>query len=148
MQRMTGWIAVVGIMVLLVDAAVTQEFVSYNRRAQLYGYTLLALGFSLIMLQLALPTAAAPGGAVRLLACKPLRLVGRYSYGMYVFHLPLHVYFGSRLLHGLAGHVTTGVALVYTGAIVAVSFCAAAASYELYERHFLSLKGLLMPRPA
>jgi peptidoglycan/LPS O-acetylase OafA/YrhL len=148
LQRMRRWIAVAAVAVLLVDAAVTQVFVSYNPRSQLYGYTLLALGFALIVLLTALPTAGAPGVGTRLLAWKPLRLIGRYSYGMYVFHLPLHVYFGSSLLHRLAHHVTTGVALVYTVATIAGSFIAAAASYELYERHFLSLKRLLMPRPA
>jgi peptidoglycan/LPS O-acetylase OafA/YrhL len=146
LRRMKRWIAVAAFAVLLVDAAVTQEFASYNPRAQLYGYTLLALGFALIVLLLALP-AGAPGRAARVLAWKPLRLIGRYSYGMYVFHLPLHVYFGSRLLHGLADHVTTEVALVYTFAIIVTSFVAAALSYELYERHFLSLKRLLMPQP-
>jgi peptidoglycan/LPS O-acetylase OafA/YrhL len=147
LQRMTRWIAVAAVVVLLVDAAVTQEFASYNPRAQLYGYTLLALGFALLVLLAALPTGRGPGVGARLLGWKPLRLVGRYSYGMYVFHLPLHVYFGSRLLHRLADPVTTEIALVYTAAIIAASFIAAAASYELYERHFLGLKRLLMPSP-
>lgn len=148
LQGMTRWIAVTAVVVLLVDAAVTQEFASYSPRAQLYGYTLLALGFALLVLLAALPTGGGLEVGARLLAWKPLRLVGRYSYGMYVFHLPLHVYFGSRLLHWLADPVTTGIALLYTVAIVAASFIAAAVSYELYERHFLSLKRLLMPRPA
>jgi peptidoglycan/LPS O-acetylase OafA/YrhL len=141
----TAIMAAAGI-ILLADAALTQLFASFNPRAQAYGYTLLALGFALFVLLTALPGAGPTAVLARCLTWPPLRLVGRYSYGMYVFHLPLHVYVGTQVLHRLAASVTIPVALLYTVAIMVASYLLAAASYELYERPFLGMKRLLMPR--
>jgi peptidoglycan/LPS O-acetylase OafA/YrhL len=148
LAQMTPWIACAAVVVLLAETAYTRGFEMYGWRSQGAGYTLLSLGFALIMLLVALPTTGVLRGGMRLLAWAPLRLIGRYSYGMYVFHLPLHMYFGNLLLHRLVGNVTTGVGLIYSLAIIVASFAVAAASYELFERYFLRLKGNLMPRPA
>jgi peptidoglycan/LPS O-acetylase OafA/YrhL len=132
---------------LLLDAILTRGYVFYDSNAQSYGYTLLALGFALVVLVLSLPTAGWIAATARVLAWPPLRLIGRYSYGMYVFHLPLHVYCTNRLLHRLGVPITAPVAVAYSVVMVLLSFLLAAASYELYERHF-HLKARLMPRPA
>ena len=148
---------------LLLDAILTRGYVFYDPNAQSYGYTLLALGFALVILVLALPASGCPAShrwrfsgfpplrsgwiaaTARVLAWPPLRLVARYSYGMYVFHLPLHVYFTHKLLRG---PTTAPMAVAYSALVVLLSFLLAAASYELYERRFLSLKARLMPKPA
>jgi peptidoglycan/LPS O-acetylase OafA/YrhL len=65
---------------------------------------------------------------------------------MYVFHMPLHVFFGVAILHRLVGpHPTHAEAFAYITASVVVSFVAAALSYHLFERHFLRLKEKLLP---
>jgi peptidoglycan/LPS O-acetylase OafA/YrhL len=148
LEHATPWIATATATVLLAEAAYTHSFEMYGWRSQGAGYTLLSLGFALAVLLTALPAAGVLRGGLRLLAWAPLRLIGRYSYGMYMFHLPLHMFFGNLLLHRLVGKVTTGVGLIYSLAVVVGSFVAAAASYELFERHFLRLKGNLMPRSA
>ena len=148
LEHATPWIATATATVLLAEAAYTHGFEMYGWRSQGAGYTLLSLGFALAVLLTALPAAGVLRGGLRLLAWAPLRLIGRYSYGMYMFHLPLHMFFGNLLLHRLVGKVTTGVGLIYSLAVVVGSFVAAAASYELFERHFLRLKGNLMPRSA
>jgi peptidoglycan/LPS O-acetylase OafA/YrhL len=130
---------------LLLDAILTRGYVFYDHNAQSYGYTLLALGFALVVLVLALPTSGLIAATARVLAWPPLRLIARYSYGMYVFHLPLHVYFTHTLLHGPP---TAPVAIAYSALVVVLSFLLAAASYELYERRFLNLKARVMPKPA
>jgi peptidoglycan/LPS O-acetylase OafA/YrhL len=148
LRHMTRRIAAAALLVLLGDAAITRAFAVYDPRSQCYGYTLLAVGFALLVLLTAVPTTGALNGSLRMLTWRPLRLIGRYSYAMYVFHLPLHVYVGGPLLHRLVDHVTTRIALGYALIVIAASFLLAAASYELYERHFLRLKERLMPRPA
>lgn len=146
LENLVPWIAGAAVVTLLVDMVYTRGFEMYGWRPQGLGYTLLSLGFALVLLLVVLPTAGVLRTEMRLLAWAPLRLIGRYSYGMYVFHLPLHMFFGNVLLHRLVPKVTTGVGLIYSLAIIVVSFVVAAASYELFERHFLKLKGTLMPR--
>jgi peptidoglycan/LPS O-acetylase OafA/YrhL len=148
LRRMTGWLAAAGLAALLVDAPLTDGLTSFDPNAETYGYTLLALAFALIILVIALPTTGLLRGSSSWLAWSPLRLVGRYSYGMYIFHLPFHVYVGNSILHRLAPNVSNGVGLTYSLASIAVSFALAAVSYELYERRFLALKRLFMPRAA
>jgi peptidoglycan/LPS O-acetylase OafA/YrhL len=119
----------------------------YEVSTQSIGYTLLSAAFALILLLAALPTTGGLRAVMGLLASAPLRLIGRYSYGMYVFHLPLHTFFGIALLRSVVGVVTPTEALVYIVVLTAVSFGIAALSYELFERRFLRLKLHLMPQP-
>lgn len=128
---------------------VTHGYSAYDARSQSYGYTLLAAGFALCMLVAAVPATGLLRPIMRGLQWSPLRTVGRYSYAMYVFHLPLHVFFGGPLLQRVVGsHPTHAQAFVYILASMVVDFLAAAASYHLFERHFLRLKEKLMPRRA
>jgi peptidoglycan/LPS O-acetylase OafA/YrhL len=101
---------------------------------QLYGYTVIALGFALVLV-------GALDGS-RILASKPLRRVGMYSYAMYVFHVPLHLFVGLPIV---GADPSLPIALVYIVAMTAVTFGAAAVSYHFYERRFLLLKTRLAP---
>jgi peptidoglycan/LPS O-acetylase OafA/YrhL len=145
LERLAPWVAIAALSVLAAEMVYTGDFEMYGWRPQGLGYTLLSLGFALVVLLVAIPTAGVLREGIRVLAWAPLRLIGRYSYGMYVFHLPLHMLFGNLLLHRLFPQITTGVGLGYSLVIIVASFAAAAASYELYERRFLKLKGNLMP---
>jgi peptidoglycan/LPS O-acetylase OafA/YrhL len=141
-----GWVAA---LMLLATTVGTRGLAMYDVSTQTIGYTLLSAAFALILLIAALPTKGVTAAMVRVLASTPLRLIGRYSYGMYVFHMPLHVFWGLALLHRVtAGHVTPTDALVYILVMTVVTFCLAALSYELFERRFLRLKLHLMPKPA
>lgn len=95
-------------------------------------------------------------GAVVLLSLEPgrgwlargfqnpaLRFLGKYSYGLYVYHAILLWYFTeshveARLDALLGNHVLTMVAVAVGG--TAVSVAVAVLSYHLFEKHLLSLK--------
>jgi peptidoglycan/LPS O-acetylase OafA/YrhL len=109
---------------------------------------------SLPMILLGFPALAATFAGVVLLALKPggivnrigtlsaLRFVGRYSYGMYVYHILfwpaltwiqpwLQARLGSVMLGGLCF-----VLMMFVGTMLV-----AVASYEVYEKQWLRLKG-------
>src|SRR5262249_45278220 len=100
------------------------------------GYSLLALGFALVMIG-GLPPTALPA---RLLSMSWLRRVGTYSYGMYVFHAPLHLFVGLPLLARVAPSPGSAVGVAYVAVAALASFVAGALSYHLYERRFLAWK--------
>lgn len=138
--NVAGWLAVSTFVVTLLG---TSEFAMHDVRTQSIGYTTLSFAFALGILLTALPAAAVPATILRLLAWGPLRRVGRYSYGMYVLHLPLHVFCGAPLLYRLAPKPTSAIILGYTVAMMVATFVLAALSFELFERRFLKMKRLL-----
>jgi peptidoglycan/LPS O-acetylase OafA/YrhL len=147
LERRVAHVAVTAAIVLGGTFLLTRGFAAYDPRSQSFGYTTLALGFAGCLLVTAVPVRGLPGLVIHGLRWRPLRAVGRYSYGMYVFHMPLHVFFGVALLHHLVGlHPTHAAAFAYITAVVLVSFGIAALSYYYFERHFLKLKEKLLPR--
>ena len=108
---------------------------------QTFGYTALAIAFTALVLDLAL-TAAAPDGLARAFAWTPLRLAGTYSYGMYVFHTPLHLLFGVPAIARIADGAPVGLPLALGYFVVATltTSVVAVISYHLLERPFLRLK--------
>lgn len=107
-----------------------------------FGYTLIALGFAVLLIS-ALPRHGLPA---RVLAWAPLRRCGIYSYGMYVFYAPLHLFVGLPLLAKL-GAPTLAVAVAYVVGAIVVTFGLGALSWHAYERHFLAMKSRLAPLP-
>jgi peptidoglycan/LPS O-acetylase OafA/YrhL len=104
------------------------------------GYAALAFFFGAVLV---LALDAGPARLPRLLSARGLRFFGRYSYGLYVVHVPLIAlarlagvspdrFAGTRWeLPGLLGYVTL---------MAVASILAALASWHLYEKHFLKLK--------
>jgi peptidoglycan/LPS O-acetylase OafA/YrhL len=78
------------------------------------------------------------------------RMLGKYSYGLYVFHgiiaYELHERRGSLALGAWMGSHLLAM-LVQAALGMAGSLLVAAASYELMEKHFLELKRRFAPRP-
>lgn len=105
---------------------------------QVAGYTIIALGFAIVLVSALTSTA-------RLFTWAPLRTVGTYSYAMYVFYAPLHLLAGLPLLARVSAAPSVPLALVYGVAASLATFCLAALSYRFYERHFLALKPRLAP---
>ncbi len=112
------------------------------------GYTALALFFGALLV-LALDEGRSP--LPRLLSAPVLRFFGRYSYGLYVIHVPLIA------LARLAGITPNRVAgtrwefaglLVYVALMLAASILLALASWHLYEKPFLKLKSRFTYRPS
>jgi peptidoglycan/LPS O-acetylase OafA/YrhL len=138
-------IAAAAVVCLIVTAVVTRGFGMHEVGSQTVGYSVLSLTFTLGILLTVLPARGALGMLMEVLSSKPLRLIGRYSYGMYVLHLPLHVFFTGPLFHRLAPHPTAAESFAYAAIMTGVSFALAALSYELFERRFLKLKNKLTP---
>ncbi len=110
---------------------------------QTIGFTLLAILYGGI---LAVAVASPPDTvAGRLFADRFLSFLGRYSYAVYVFHLPVIFYMGRFFNAGgiprLAGSQLPGQ-LLFTTSAASVSLAAALVSWHLYEAQFLKLKAL------
>lgn len=80
---------------------------------------------------------------------KPMRTLGKYSYGLYVLHLIILAYIEKPLRDWLQQmHVGKGFTIALIGlAGFGSSLLAAVLSYQLYERHFLRLKRFFDYRP-
>lgn len=101
-------------------------------------YTALALcSVGLIGSALSIPSIGA------IFSWRPLRAVGKYSYGLYVYHLIIFTLLGWYIRSALQRHVFSGKALplLATGfLVILLSWIVSVLSYQLYERHFLRLK--------
>ena len=94
------------------------------------GYVLVGGAAALVVLDL---VAGGHSWLARVLAAAPLRFVGRISYGVYLYHLP--VYFAvEKLMPGEPLIVRLSLKLVMT-------FALAIPSFFLIEQRFLRLKG-------
>jgi peptidoglycan/LPS O-acetylase OafA/YrhL len=76
-----------------------------------------------------------------------LRTFGRYSYGMYVFHLPLYYLFDhlARTHLSLTFPLPGFQSLIYVGSLISVTYGVAWISYNVFEQRFLRLKGRFAP---
>ncbi len=103
-------------------------------------YTVLAFLFAaLIVLVLCRPT----GRLGRACSFTPLRVVGGYSYAIYIFHLPVWVVTTGLLArYGLVRAVQQSTALgwAFASGNIMLVFLVAFLSFHLYEKHFLKLK--------
>ena len=134
-------LAVLG--VLAIAALGTHVFSVYDPGTLIVGQTLLAVAFAITLLTIErFPRGTLFGAIPRVLELRSLRLVGRYSFAMYVFHLPLLSVFGEELRRA-AEPTGSAAPLVYAIGAVALSFLAGMLSWHLIEKHFLRLKSVL-----
>lgn len=71
------------------------------------------------------------------------RWIGKYSYGIYVYHVILFAYLQEPSRRWIERHITEskGAGVFLCGTFVlALSLVTAYLSYHFYERHFLRLK--------
>ena len=110
---------------------------------QTLGYSLLAICFSSLVLALACADLASDTRfGTGLWRTAPLRVLARYSYGIYIFHMPLKALISARLMPFLGADVlhSTMANLAYFGVGLGGSLVLAIASYHLFEQRFLALK--------
>ena len=144
----TLWLAAAGLG--FVGFVVTRAYPRTSPLGQTLGYSILALVFAASILALALEDRVKGGRVGRILRLAPLRALGLYSYGMYVFHKPLHDLVGKPVLQalGLGGQIGWGPGLAYVGVATLATLAAGMLSYHLFERHFLALKRRFVAAPA
>jgi len=144
--RVRRRIGALALAALAVIAAWAHGLSRFNPRIETVGYTLIAVLFAVVVAEIVQP---APHRAWRWLDRPALRLVGRYSYAMYLFHLPLRfiieAHAGGWLAAG-AARAPVASDVVWVLAIAAISFALAALSYVAIERPFLALKDRWAPR--
>jgi peptidoglycan/LPS O-acetylase OafA/YrhL len=109
---------------------------------QTFGYSILALAFAVLIAWAVLQSTTGASRLVAWLSWRPLRAVGRVSYGMYLFHLPLHLYVTRVLLAStLDGDGATpnlALAAGYFFAASLVVFVLAQLSWSLFEKRLLA----------
>jgi len=114
------------------------------------GFTLLAIGFGATVL-LAACTENKNTPMQKFLQSRVLAPIGKYSYGIYVFHVPVLGLSNTYLLPKLiTNNPTEAVATqcAYIVFVATLSFIIAALSYELFEKKILSFKRYFGPRYA
>ncbi len=127
--------AAAGALGVLAVAAIEHGFDAEAYGVQTIGLSALALGFGGAVLR------AADGA--RWLEHRALTTIGKYSYGIYVFHaLLLPVY--KRILTP----TTLAGAIAYLALVFGASVAIAAVSWHVYERRFLALKDRWAPTSA
>jgi peptidoglycan/LPS O-acetylase OafA/YrhL len=118
-------------------------FDPYARGVQTVGFTALAVMFGSLLL---LSVTASPQAIGRRLLQQPVLVAfGKYSYALYLFHLPIRAIVRDRIYGPdqfltVFGSSLPGQLLFYVIASSA-AFFAAWLSWHMYERHFIALKG-------
>ena len=113
---------------------------------QTAGFSFLAIGFAALVTHLAF-TDGKHTILQRLLQAGALRTIGRYSYGMYVYHVPIlglcEVLILDRLPLSMQRNV--GFNIGYVLFLTIVTFSVAALSFESFERRLLAFKRRFPP---
>ena len=115
---------------------------------QTIGYSILAVTFAGLVFASVMAEGRRTGLFYRGLSLRPLRELGIYSYGMYVFHVPIHRAIGLPILRTWVPEgepVGAKIGIAYFVATSAASFLAAVISYHLFEKRFLALKRFFTP---
>ena len=110
--------------------------------------TLVALTFGAVIIASVVASPSSPLGVV--FHARWLRFLGKYSYGLYVFHGIIAFFLQEHALIDwmtarLGSHTAAMIVQAVLGALVSLGV--AIASYELFEKHFLRLKGRFAPPP-
>ncbi len=134
--------------VAVVGALVTHGYSLRRDLGNTIGYTVLALVFAALVLGAAMSDRRRAPGWAALLRTRPLRIAGKYSYGMYIFHKPLHDFVGKPLLRRWGVDVSQSPlgAVAYTAVFASLTFAAAFVSYQLFEGPILRWKKRFAPR--
>ncbi len=104
------------------------------------GFTLIDLSGALLLLCL-----LQPRGVFRIFTLRPLRALGKISYGFYVFHDLLHQAYAA-LAHALTHHRGPAVNLTALLALAGTTILSYA-SFRFYETPFLRLKRFFTAEP-
>lgn len=146
--RKRAWLDGGFVLLFVAGALVSKGYDLAAHLSQSLGYLLLAAAFSVLVLRLAIADHLGHQSLfTRVMRSGPLGQVGKYSFGMYVFHVPL----GALVLSPLAMKWGWGVAPSLPLQCLFVLLCllgtygVAMLSYHVLERHFLNLKARLAP---
>ncbi len=126
--------------VALASGIATRDFVIYTPLGSIISYFLVALIFALLLTAAAGADVVGASGWVSVLRFRPLQVIGKYSYGMYIFHKPLHDFLGAPLALKFNTSQSVLLSTIYIVISTCVIFAAAFISWHLFEKHFLKMK--------
>lgn len=138
---------IVGLALAACGALSTDFYALEGNGTYTVGYTVLSLAFAAFLLAGVVQPAGAGVFYQRLLNIPPLRSVGKYSYGMYIFHMFIIVGTGGSIVGWMKSVFPVWYPVVYALVIVLLSYAVAFASYHCFEKHFLKLKRRFKPLP-
>lgn len=132
-------VSVAALLLFVLGVAITRPASAYSNFIETFGFSLLALGLGSYVLYAAL--SERHGASHRILNFPPLRRVGRYSYGMYVYHLPL-IGVASIAFAKIPSRYGQNplLAIAFVVLVYIVIYQIARLSYELFEKRILELK--------
>jgi peptidoglycan/LPS O-acetylase OafA/YrhL len=129
--------------IFLVTFALTHGMGRMSVPGQLWGYWIWAVLFTwLTYTTAAIEMGTRPAGPFTRLLRQPMLLrIGQVSYGMYLFHKPLHDRFSAPLIKATGWPIeSTMGALVHVLIVMVVTYALATLSYRFFELPFLKLK--------
>ena len=138
--------------ILLVGFVSTHGYAQNAARTQTWGYSVLSMGLALWLAGLVAQDLRHTTTGPRLqggLRARWIRSIGKYSYAMYILHMPLHVFIGERLRNSM--HLNESAIWVnacYSLPMIVVLYVLARLSWLVIEHPFLRLKSRLAPRAA
>jgi len=123
----------------------TDSYSALNTGSLTVGQTVLALGMTTVVLVIvAGARSPIPRGLDTVLRLPVLRSVGKVSYGMYIFHMPVAAVVGVQAKPYLK-QLGVGYPVWYALAITVCSYIVALISWHLLEKHFLRAKRYFVP---
>lgn len=145
--RAWPWAAAAGL-AAFAALGLPRGFDMHDAALETWSHTFLGLGYAGLVAG-AVATEGTARPFARALASRPLRALGRYSYGIYVVHYFVHEA-ALRALRarpwGAAALSTRGGYAAYAALGAGASIALAAASFHLVEARFLALKRWFEPR--
>jgi len=150
-QRNLRYAIVASLSVLILLLIPTHTWRQAMTQMEKFGFPFIAV-FSAALIAMAIDPARQATRIVRFFRTRGMRLLGKYSYAIYVFHFPVMFYL---LIKGFTiqsfprlGRSELPGALAYTLIGMSISVSLAFLSWHLYEKHFLKLKRFFPRREA
>jgi peptidoglycan/LPS O-acetylase OafA/YrhL len=148
LARNHGFIAVASMVAILILVAIQHSFQESDSRIQIFGQTPSIAVSAWLIYACVSATGSAANTARAAMSLRWLRFFGKYSYAIYVFHVPIHYVLLSRV-YDFVNDGTTPERLLklvgYVGLVGALSTLAALISWSLLEARFLRLKDRIAP---
>lgn len=143
------WITIASGVALVLLTLYEHGFHADDVLVQVWGQSLIAiLSTSLLYYCVTVPAGAARH-VQRVMSAAWLRFFGKYSYAIYVFHVPIHTilaFYAADELNAGSGQARFVKLVIYLACVLGLSTLAALVSWRVLEKPFLDLKDRLAPR--